>query len=343
MGQRLSVVTLAFAALLSLASSGPAVAAPPPVVFDTDMDFDDTAALAYLAALHKKGVIDLRAVTITGAGVGYPGRGIYHARCLLQRVGLPNIPVADSKVAGPNVPSPALRLGVEVVLDTVFAGCLQSAKPSVQSAPELLASVLAATQGQATLIATGPLTDVAAALRLFNALPAHGQPLSHAYFMGGAVAVPGGLPFIKGYDGSQELNFWSDPPSDQYVLDTLGSRVSLIPVDATNYVPVTRKFSTQLLFDAHTPEARIVALIANHPVVQVGVLEKSAYWWDPLAAVAATQANIVSYAGGRVAVVQSGVSEGAIVSSVSGPLIEFGVAADQGAFEQRFIDGLNER
>src|SRR5690606_1968315 len=54
-----------------------------PVVFDTDMDFDDAAALAYLCQEHKLGQIDLRAVTVSNNGVGLPGSAIRHARCVL--------------------------------------------------------------------------------------------------------------------------------------------------------------------------------------------------------------------------------------------------------------------
>ena len=46
-----------------------------PVIFDTDADFDDTVALAALAEQHLKGLIDLRAVTITNNGGGLPGKG----------------------------------------------------------------------------------------------------------------------------------------------------------------------------------------------------------------------------------------------------------------------------
>lgn len=43
------------------------------VIFDTDVDFDDTAALAALAQQHLEGHVDLRAVTITNDGGGDRG------------------------------------------------------------------------------------------------------------------------------------------------------------------------------------------------------------------------------------------------------------------------------
>lgn len=94
----LSVGTFAPSALAQTASTP--VPVPVPVILDTDMDFDDSAALAYLAGLHKQGLIALQAVTVTSAGNGYSGSAIRHARCILQRAGLPQIPVADSTTLG---------------------------------------------------------------------------------------------------------------------------------------------------------------------------------------------------------------------------------------------------
>ena len=72
----------------------------PPLIFDTDMDFDDAAALAYLCQQHKRGEIDLRAVTVTNNGAGVPGNAIRHARCILAECGLSHIPVADGSDTG---------------------------------------------------------------------------------------------------------------------------------------------------------------------------------------------------------------------------------------------------
>src|SRR5689334_12464397 len=69
---------------------------PLPIVFDNDADFDDTAALAALVAQVRAGRIDLKAVTITNNGGGLPGKGYQHMRCLLDQLGLPDVPVADA-------------------------------------------------------------------------------------------------------------------------------------------------------------------------------------------------------------------------------------------------------
>jgi inosine-uridine nucleoside N-ribohydrolase len=92
----------------------------PPVIFDNDMDFDDTAALAYLARFHKAGRIDLRLVSITSAGAAFPGRGIQFARCLLERFGITDVPVVDSSRPGVNAFPSFLRVTFDQILSAMW-------------------------------------------------------------------------------------------------------------------------------------------------------------------------------------------------------------------------------
>ena len=46
---------------------------PVPVVYDSDLDFDDAATLLYLCQADKRGLIDLRAVTVVNNGVARRG------------------------------------------------------------------------------------------------------------------------------------------------------------------------------------------------------------------------------------------------------------------------------
>ncbi|HVF13877.1 MAG TPA: nucleoside hydrolase [Acidimicrobiales bacterium] len=339
--------------LMAVPGSSPAgalatVAAAVPVVFDTDMDFDDAAALAYLSQEHKQGRIDLRAVTVTNSGVGLPGLAIHNARCILRRLGLSSIPVADGSPTAPNLAPPELRATVQSVFTTVLLGCLESLLPSRTSAPQLLVNAIRGAPAKVVVIATGPLSNVAAAIRL----DAAGSPtttladrIAHTYVMGGAVHVPGNVccTTTLGTDGSQELNAWIDPRAAADTFSALpeGS-VSLIPLDATRFVPVRASFIDRLRADQHTAEARLVTAIATHPVVTVGALA-GAYWWDPLAAVAATRSGVVGYEDQRIVVVQDGAQSGRTAPSPDGRRIQVGVFAEQIAFEQIFLDTLNGR
>jgi purine nucleosidase len=347
---------LALLALLALLSFSPLHAAraqtapapvPVPVVFDTDMDFDDSAALAYLAGAHKRGLIELKAVTVTSAGNGYSGSAIRHARCILQRVGLPNIPVADSTTTGARAFPPEARLAVDLVLEDVLLGCLASATHSASPAPVLLAQIANAEQGRLVLVATGPLTDVAAALPLLHPAPAGQTPFSQITIMGGAIHVAGNLccTTTLPYDNTQELNIWADPAAAQAVFAALGPAVSLVPLDATAYVPITENYvgNINLAGNQATAEAKLVAAIVDNPIVQAGILDGMAYWWDPLAAVAATRPGVVSYQSGTVSVVQSGGASGRVQLTPGGAPLRYATAANGALFEQDFIDVLNER
>jgi purine nucleosidase len=321
--------------------------APVPVVFDTDMDFDDSAALAYLAGAHKLGLIQLKAVTVTSAGNGYPGSAIRHARCILQRVGLPDVPVADSLATGAHAFPPEARLAVDLVLEDVLLGCLQPTTHSAESAPALLARMANAAHGRLMVVATGPLTDVAAALPLLQPVPGQAQPLNQLYIMGGAIHVAGNLccTTTLPYDNTQELNIWADPAAAQKVFSALGPVVSLVPLDATAYVPITENTvgNINLAGNQTTPEAKLVAAIVDNPIVQAGILDGMAYWWDPLAAVAATRPGVVSYAPGVVSVVQGGAASGRVQITPGGAPLHYAHAANQAVFQQDFVDVLNER
>ncbi|TYB53015.1 nucleoside hydrolase [Nonomuraea sp. PA05] len=328
---------LLLALLLALAAL-PATAAharPPAVIFDTDMDFDDAATLAYLAQEHRAGRIDLRAITVTNSGAGLPGRAVRHARCLAERLGLRGVRIADGSGTGPNSFPADLRQLFDRVLTAATPGCAGDETPSAVRAPDLIRKLLRddpATQ----IIATGPLTNPAAAL------PHSASVLTS---MGGAVHVPGNLccGTPPEFDGTQEFNYWLDPAAARAVLTGSRGAVRMVSLDAANEVPITAAFLDRLAADHGTPAAGTVLEIVTHPEVLPLIEQNLLYWWDPLAAMSAVRPGHVRFTYGRVDVVLSGPSAGRTVLSPSGGLIRYGTAAGTAAFEQRFLDTLNGR
>src|SRR3954454_25360375 len=88
------VVNIAAMAVPARSDAATAVHRPIPVIYDSDMDFDDASTLAYLCEEHKLGRIDLRAVTVANDGFEVPARTLRHARSVLEQCGLPRVPVA---------------------------------------------------------------------------------------------------------------------------------------------------------------------------------------------------------------------------------------------------------
>ncbi|GAA4957443.1 inosine-uridine nucleoside N-ribohydrolase [Nonomuraea thailandensis] len=328
---------LLLALLLTLAVL-PATAAhagPPAVVFDTDMDFDDAATLAYLSQEHRAGRIELRAITVTNSGAGLPGRAIRHARCLAERLGLSGVRIADGSGAGPNSFPADLRQLFDRVLTAATPGCAGDETPSAVRAPELIRKLLRA-DPSTQIIATGPLTNLAAAL------PASASRLTS---MGGAVHVPGNLccGTPPEFDGTQEFNYWLDPAAARAVLTGSRGAVRMVSLDAANEVPITGAFLDRLAADHRTPAADTVLEIVTHPEVRPLIEQALLYWWDPLAAMSAVRPGHVRFTYGKVDVVPSGPSAGRTFLSPSGGPLWYGIAADTAAFEQRFLDTLNGR
>ncbi|TCW15223.1 inosine-uridine nucleoside N-ribohydrolase [Raoultella sp. BIGb0138] len=87
-------------------------------------------------------------------------------------------------------------------------------------APEAIGEWICRHPGEITLVATGPLTNVAMALQLY---PQMVQAVKNIVIMGGAFNVPG---YIK------DTNFGLDPEAAHAVL-TCGAPIALVPMDVT--------------------------------------------------------------------------------------------------------------
>jgi purine nucleosidase len=313
---------------------------PRPVVFDNDADFDDTVALAALAEQHIKGRIDLRAVTITNNGAGLPGKGYQHVRCLLDALGLEDIPVADATYDLPPAFPDALRFAIDSVLDVSIPDCEVDHTPPRPSASELLADAIANAEGDLTLIATGPLTNVALAIdRLDHQYPQGAAALiDRVYIQGGGFNGPS-----DPQEPLTEGNIWGDPAAAQAIFTSLRpGALYLVPVDATDFVPIRAEYVTLISANPQTPAAAYVATLMNHPLllfaVQAGL---PIFWWDPLTALSATHKGLVQYRWKRVEVIQDGVLRGYTIESPTGSWMWVGVSADRALFESTLLDVLN--
>lgn len=325
----------------STGSGGGAPAAAPAVILDMDADYDDIAALAYLCQEHKLGRVELKAVTVTAAGAGKPGNAIKHARCVLEACGLPTIPVADSTATGKNKFPDAFQSDVATTLDAILSTCTQSEAPSAKSAPALINDV-AAEAGKITVIMSGPVTNLSLALKEPGGDTLKAS-IEGVFIMGGAVHVGGNLccGAEAGFSGAQEFNIWADPDAAETIFQTLGEAVRLVPLDATQFVPVTPAYVDRIMGDHQTKEADLVAAIATSPSMTASVESGDMFWWDPLTAVAAVHPGLVKFTTEGVSVLQEGMDAGQTKPAAAGAKVQVGLDADQAGFEERFLDTLN--
>jgi inosine-uridine nucleoside N-ribohydrolase len=303
------------------------------VVVDADMSFDDAATLAYLAQADRRGWIDLDAVTVSLSGAGYTGRGLSHARCLLRKHGLRGVPVSDGNRLGANPLPEAIRSYVDRVVNNASAPCNDT--PTEGHA----ARVLTSPRGKFTLIAQGPLTNVAQALARD---PSLAQRIERVYIMG-AGTTHGNLccGAGDGTDHGQEFNFWADPAAAQAVFTALSGKIYLTALNATDFVPITFDFLDRLRAVNTTVATATVVTILEDPDVQGFMRQGLMYWWDPLNAAAAITHRFVTYEPTRLTVVQSGLEAGRTVVDPRGARVHLGVSADASAFEDHFLATLS--
>lgn len=188
------------------------------VICDGDHGIDDALATLLLAG-HRD-------VTIAAVGTVHGNTGAANAAAnamqVLDVAGLPDVPVA----VGARRPL-AQPVHVSALVhghDGLGGAAVPSGRaPSTESAAEQLVRLARTDPGRYTVLATGPLTNVALALLLEPALPRLARRI---VVMGGALDVPGNITAVA------EANVAHDPEAADLVL-TSGADVTLVPLDAT--------------------------------------------------------------------------------------------------------------
>ncbi len=195
-----------------------------PVILDLDTGVDDAMALALAAASDRLEILGLTAVY----GNRPADETAYNTLKMAEQLGL-EVPVA--KGASRALLDPPIDYSLQPVVDIHgadglgnCAGMIPAPKGSLSplTACELMAEILSASREKVTLIATGPLTNVALFLLGYPHL--HGK-IERILFMGGA-AHGGNL------RPSVEANAGHDPEAAAVVL-TSGLPVCMFGLDAT--------------------------------------------------------------------------------------------------------------
>lgn len=203
------------------------------VVLDTDPGIDDALTLLLAAASPE---IALAGVTVTGGNCSLAD-GVRNALNVLALAGATHIPVA----AGVGLPllRPPL-LAPETHGDTGLGYATLPASPAqpvAEHGVDLLIREIMAAPGAVTLVAIGPLTNVALAVRKEpRIVPAVRQVL----IMGGALRTAGNTTPLA------EFNFYVDPHAAHIVLHS-GMPLLLLPWDITQHVQIMQSDVDRLL------------------------------------------------------------------------------------------------
>ncbi len=231
------------------------------IIFDTDSAVfnDDAAALAMLAG--RPDVVDILGVTVVAGNYPVP-QGAEHMLHLLELIGADDIPLylgAES----PLVNSPAHAASQEVrwgpvsfkgafdATDQVVppqGGRFAAARPRTTGAVPFIIDTIDRYPHEVTLVAVGPMTNLALA---FQQRPDLAGLVKRLVFMGGNARVPGNV------TPAAEFNFWFDPEAAHAVLAMPIPDVVMFGLDITNHAPL-RKSLFDHIVATDTPLTRLM-------------------------------------------------------------------------------------
>lgn len=302
-----------------------------PIIVDTDVDVSDLAALAVLLRDPK---VEVRAVTIvpTGTGVTNCASGRQIVQYVLEEFGAGAIPFACGRVdPGPD----GRRFPDEWRLNADEGwGMLMPPQTSTgipEDAVALLTRAVNESPSSPTVVALGPWTNLEDAV---IADPTVADRIAAIHAMGGAIDVPGNV-IVEDVtaDDALEWNLAADPSAVTAIFDT-ATPISLVPLDATDDVPIPPNLPERL--DEHRPAAGadlVFELLARVPTRLTG---EGQQLWDELAALTVSAPDLGTWEEALLLADETG----RVIREDAGRPVRFATAADRGAVESALVEAL---
>ncbi len=234
-----------------------------PIIFDTDIgsDIDDAYALAFILSCHE---LSLQAVTVVSGDVQQRAQ---IAAQMLHLAGRDDVPVALGVASGKEVNQAPWAQGFEFEADP-------------RRAAELIAKTVAAQPGEITLVAVGPMSNVAAALAL---RPELADEVAEIVIMGGGV--------YTGYRGDvgpvPEYNIRADVPAAR-ALFASGASIRVAGLEATAALQFDRFLQERLVACGLPPAQAMVGLLKVWP-------SRTPTLFDPMAVAMVIEPEICGY------------------------------------------------
>ncbi len=197
-----------------------------PVLIDTDPGIDDAVAIMFA----RRAGLDIKAITAVSGNLP-ADRTAANAGRVLRLLGAESIPVAKGTLTPLVRPYPKdpFSHGDDGLGNTGLPASTTHLDP--RFAPELIADVVNASPGEITILALGPLTNLALALMRDPSLAAR---IAHVYLIGGAFGRNRhAYARATGDNPVSEWNVYVDPEAAQHVFR------SQVPITALGLDVVT--------------------------------------------------------------------------------------------------------
>lgn len=322
-----------------------------PLLIDTDVALDDWMAILYLL---NNPAIDLLGVTTTGVGAAHLTPGTRITQSVLLVGGQPQIPVARGTSA-PLLYSNVYPGDFRQQVDSAYGLDLPQNTIPLQdaSAADFLASTIAGSSSKVSVLALGGGTNLGTALQR---QPELCRNIERIYVMGGVINsyqgtnTPGNVAgWSPDYTNQvAEWNIFVDPLGAQLVFQC-GAPITMIPLNATNQVPLTTDFYDALQVFIESNQGRVppaAKLVFDGLTTQLSTIKAGQYFfWDPLAAVVLARSICVTSTIQSAVAVQQALDEendtsGQTLLAASGPPVDIVMGVDPVLVRMEFFAAI---
>ncbi|NVM02538.1 MAG: nucleoside hydrolase [Candidatus Helarchaeota archaeon] len=298
------------------------------IIFDGDPGIDD--ALAIMLALQSE-EIQLIGITTVAGNVNVD-RGTINALSLLEYLKIENIPVAR----GSEKPLYKELKTAEFVHGKDGLGNINlptpEIKPISKSAADFLIKTIKKYPNEVTIVATGPLTNMAEILKIDHEISNY---ILELIIMGGALKVPGNVTPVS------EYNVWADAEAAKIVLES-DLPIILVPLDVTMSFTLT----TTKISDIKTANTSISKLISRMLPYYIDVHKKlgnidGCYIHDALAMAYTIDPTLfTTRMMGIEVIINKNKEYGKLIISKAKPPLKICLKVDFQRFLQFFIDQM---
>jgi purine nucleosidase len=192
------------------------------VILDVDPGIDDAVALTM--ALFEPS-IDVVAVTATGGNVT-PEQAALNVQAIIEQLDPPRWP----RIGAGSAPDAGLPPHAHKISGVRGLGSADFDVVPLQnrhSAEKVISEELRAAPGEITIVALGPLTNIARVVQRDNALA---EMIGSLVIMGGTLGWPGNV------TAAAEFNIYCDPQAARFVFRLPTATKILVPLDVTRQV-----------------------------------------------------------------------------------------------------------
>lgn len=274
-------------------------AEPKKIIIDTDPGIDD--AMAIFLALRSPKVEVIGLTTIYGNV--YTTLATRNALHLLEVAGRTDIPVAEGShvtiTKGTKLRIADFVHGADGLGNQNFDP--PKGKPVEQSAAAFLVEQAKLHPGKVTVVALGPLTNIALAIELD---PEFCKNIGQIVLLGGAFSVNGNV------NPAAEANIFGDPDAADIVF-TCGADILAVGINVTHQVVLTDAERDKLI-QSNGKFAQYLCKILEvyFSYHQEAYSMRGVYLHDPTALLAAVNPSLLTYTEGAVRVQTTGITRG---------------------------------